>query len=214
VQAEQDRQADPAGHERHRHHDTDDHEVVAAPDAVASPGGAVVLVLRAMDVSAVAVEEGVVHRYGDRGTLGYEAFRDRAGQAHLVQVPHRAGEEPVCARPVCLPGQARGLPHPGDRARAARRQRPGDQRRHRRERGRGEARPQDLQNDQQGRRYGHRHQGPPRSVLCFAWCPVVWDRAGKVAQASVAAEQRIKDEERRRGSPGVVARVRGNLNRV
>jgi hypothetical protein len=54
VQAEQDRQAELAGQERHGHHDPDDHEAVAAPDSVASLGGAVVLVLRAVHLLAVA----------------------------------------------------------------------------------------------------------------------------------------------------------------
>jgi hypothetical protein len=95
----QDRQADLAGQERHRHHDTDDHKAVAAPDAVAALGGAIMLVLRAVDLAAVAVEQGVVHRDGDCRSVGRQAGHDRAGQgqADLVEVPHRAGEEPVRA---------------------------------------------------------------------------------------------------------------------
>jgi len=99
VQAEQHRQADLAGQERHRRHDTDDHKAVAAPDAVPALGGAVVLVLRAVDLPAVAVEQGVVHRDGDCRSAGRQASHDRAGQGQAdgVQVPHRPGEEPVRA---------------------------------------------------------------------------------------------------------------------
>jgi hypothetical protein len=99
VQAEQRRQADLAGQERHRRHDTDDHKAVAAPDAVPAPGGAVVLVLRAVDLPAVAVEQGVVHRDGDRAAVGHQAGHDRAGQrqADPVGVPHRGGGEAVRA---------------------------------------------------------------------------------------------------------------------
>jgi len=77
VQAEQHRQADLAGQERDRHHDPDDHEAVAAPDAVPALGGAVMLVARTVHLPAVAVEEGVVHRYGDRAADGHDTLDDR-----------------------------------------------------------------------------------------------------------------------------------------
>jgi len=132
-----------AGQEGHGHHDPDDHKAVAAADAVASLGRAVVLVPGAVDLLAVAVKERVVHRDGDRAGVGHQAGHDRAGQcqADLVQVPHRARGEAVRARPVHTPGQARGLPHPGDGSSAGTRQGSGDQRGQGRERGRGEARP-------------------------------------------------------------------------
>ena len=81
----------------HRHHDTEDHETVTAPDAVAAFGRAVVLVRGAMHRLAVAVEQGVVDRDGDRAAVGHEAGHHHARQcqAYLVGVPHRAGEEPV-----------------------------------------------------------------------------------------------------------------------
>ncbi|WP_280892425.1 hypothetical protein [Streptomyces sp. LBL] len=91
VQAKQDGQADLTGQERHGHHDPDDHEAVAAPDAVASFGRAVVLVLRAVDLLSIAVEQGVAHREGHRRAPGHEASHDRTGQGEsdLVQVPNR-----------------------------------------------------------------------------------------------------------------------------
>lgn len=81
VQAKQDGQADLTGQERHGHHDPDDHEAVAAPDAVASFGRAVVLVLRAVDLLSIAVEQGVVHREvtaAPRGTKRATTARARA----------------------------------------------------------------------------------------------------------------------------------------
>ena len=102
VQPQQQRQAHIAVGEGHRHDQPGDHETVPAADPVAALRGPIMLPRRAEHAAPVAVEQGVIHRHGQRLALGGERGHHQPGQGQpqRVGVPAGVGED-RCARDQC-----------------------------------------------------------------------------------------------------------------
>ena len=97
VQPQQQRQAHIAVGEGHRHDQPGDHETVPAADPVAALRGPIMLPRRAEHAAPVAMEQGVIHRHGQRLAVGGGRGQHQPGQGQpqRVGVPAGVGEESV-----------------------------------------------------------------------------------------------------------------------
>ena len=162
---EEDRQTDLSAAQAGELDDEHDHDP-AVPPPGAPPRtlrlGAVVQVVSAPHPPSRAPEEGVVYGQTDRSARRHEHRHPEVQQAQpqIVGIPAPVGEEVVRAAVMPLPGQPRGLQHPGDRAVADAAEKPDRQHAEGPVRRRSEARSE--QGQQRSERTGNlRHGGDP-----------------------------------------------------